>query len=369
MDEITLWIIITLLTGLQGVFLSLAILVKSKGKRMANRLLSIFILLISLTMIGRLSFYYAENENDFLPGGLVDIIIFCYGPLAYFYLSFLLKLKNDWHRRDIIHAIPLLLYLVYFFYRLFFSSHFENSWMNTYLHQVFFFLELVAVIQNAAYAYWCYKTLKKYEATMAESYSTIPQLKYIRIFLALVAVIIILWAYGFVSKYIESLHFTTVLSYNFVWILLSCLTFLFAYFSYFDANILATPLKTGKYEQGYASPDHYSALKNQLETFMSDKKPFLNPQLSLSDLSTQIGANQRDVSRVINEHFGQNFYEFVNSYRIREFKNLVKKDRNKTYTILTLAYDSGFNSKATFNAAFKKRMNITPSEYIQRTEA
>src|SRR5690606_31344274 len=106
----------------------------------------------------------------------------------------------------------------------------------------------------------------------------------------------------------------------------------------------------------------------QLESVMLNEKPYLNPQLSLSDLSKQAGTNQRDVSRVINEHFGQNFYEFVNSYRIKEFQELVKKDKNKQFTILTLAYDSGFNSKATFNAAFKKIMNVTPSEYIQHTE-
>ncbi|MBK7008112.1 MAG: hypothetical protein IPH36_05560 [Saprospiraceae bacterium] len=86
-NEFNVWLMIAILTIFQGFILSIAILFKSKEKNVANKLLSLFVFLIALSLIGRLSFYFSVSEEDFLPGGLVDIIIFCYGPLSFFYLK------------------------------------------------------------------------------------------------------------------------------------------------------------------------------------------------------------------------------------------------------------------------------------------
>ena len=149
---------------------------------------------------------------------------------------------------------------------------------------------------------------------------------------------------------------------------------MFAYFSFFDSDILSIPHEStkeefSKYEQGYFSDDFYNELKNELEKVMSAENPFLNPKLTLSELARITGKNQRDLSRVINEHYKMNFYDFINSYRIQKFKELVEKEDHKNYTILYLAYESGFNSKATFNSAFKKITKLTPREYISGIES
>ncbi|MBL0082847.1 MAG: AraC family transcriptional regulator [Saprospiraceae bacterium] len=225
---------------------------------------------------------------------------------------------------------------------------------------------MLAILQNAVYTIIGYKMASAYENRLEKELSFLPQLKYVKVFVAFISLIILLWFFGFVSKYIESLHFATVFTYNFAWLLISFLTFLFAYFSYFDSDILSIPEKPTKYEQGYFANDYYLQLKEELEKFMENEKPYLNPKLTLSELARTMGKNQRDLSRVINELYQQNFYEFVNAFRIQKFKELVLIPENRTFTILSLAYESGFNSKATFNSAFKKITQLTPSEYINQ---
>lgn len=364
-NELHIWLIIAGLTIFQGILLSIAILFKSKEKNAANKLLSLFVFLISLSLIGRLSYYFSVSEADFLPGGLVDIIIFCYGPLSFYYLKSLLEGKYLLKSRDFLHFIPLMIYLAYFLYRLLLPNQFEKSVFFTYLNRVYFFLEMLAILQNAVYTFIGYRMVLAYENRLEKELSFLPQLKYVKIFISFISVIILLWFYGFVSKYIESLQFTTVFTYNFVWLLISFLTFLFAYFSYFDSEILSIPEKQTKYEQGYFAPDYYLQLKEELEKVMINEMPYLNPKLTISELARIMGKNQRDLSRVINELYKQNFYEFVNTFRIQKFKELVLKPENRTFTILSLAYESGFNSKATFNSAFKKITQLTPSEYIK----
>ena len=105
-------------------------------------------------------------------------------------------------------------------------------------------------------------------------------------------------------------------------------------------------------------------LSNKLKIFMEKEKPYLDPKISLAQLAQSLDLNTHLLSRVINERFVKNFFEFINTYRVEEFKNLVSKSENKNYTLLSIAYDSGFNSKTTFNTAFKKITKQTPKEYL-----
>lgn len=366
MSELTIWLVISILAIFQGFFLSVVIIVKSAGKNSANLLLGLFILLISLSLIGRISSNFSALKDSFLLGGLMDIIIFSYGPLSFFYLKNLFKGKYFPGWKDYLHYFPLAIFLCYFFLRLLLPRQFENSIFYANLGYVYFFLELMAIVQNAIYIIIGYKMVNDYEKRLVKELSFLPQVKYIKIFLAVISLIIFSWFYGFVSKFVDGLQFSTVFTYNFVWVLISFLTFLFAYLSFFNSDILSIPEKQAKYEQGYFSDDFYVGLKEELEKVMNSEKPFLNPKLTLNELARQMGKKQRDLSRVINEYHSKNFYEFVNSYRIQKFKELVQMEENRNYTILFLAYESGFNSKATFNSAFKKITELTPREYINK---
>lgn len=106
-------------------------------------------------------------------------------------------------------------------------------------------------------------------------------------------------------------------------------------------------------------------LTAKLERVMQEQRPFLDPKLTLPDLAGITGIPTHSLSRIINERFGRNFFEFVNSYRVEEFKRIATPERLRTMTLFALSLEAGFNSKSTFNAAFKKLTNRTPREYFR----
>lgn len=103
----------------------------------------------------------------------------------------------------------------------------------------------------------------------------------------------------------------------------------------------------------------------QLLDYMATKKPFLDEGLSLRTLSKQIGLSPNQLSLVLNEGLGKNFNNFVNHYRVEEFKMLAKDPDRSGITIVGLAYESGFNSKTVFNTYFKLITGLTPSEFLK----
>ena len=96
---------------------------------------------------------------------------------------------------------------------------------------------------------------------------------------------------------------------------------------------------------------------------MSKDKLFLDPELSVDKLSKVSGTSPRNISQVINEILNQNFYEFVNSYRISAAKEQLEDPQETDKTVLEILYSVGFNSKSVFNSSFKKSTGLTPTEY------
>ena len=116
-------------------------------------------------------------------------------------------------------------------------------------------------------------------------------------------------------------------------------------------------------DQNVSDGDTILRLMEKLLSHMEANKPFLNPELTLTDLAKQLTISRNQLSQVINTGVGDNFYNFINKFRVEEVKELIKKDAGKQYTILSLANDAGFNSKSSFNNIFKKMTGLTPSEY------
>jgi AraC-like DNA-binding protein len=96
---------------------------------------------------------------------------------------------------------------------------------------------------------------------------------------------------------------------------------------------------------------------------METDKPFIYSSLKLNQLAKMIGTTPNSLSQVINEESEQNFYDFINGYRIDEAKKMIRDPANAQVTLLSIAYDAGFNSKSAFNAAFKKYTGMTPSQF------
>ncbi len=99
----------------------------------------------------------------------------------------------------------------------------------------------------------------------------------------------------------------------------------------------------------------------QLDHSVEKEKCYLEPELSLGNLSEISGIPSRYLSQIINQYKGKTFYDYINGLRVKHACNLLITDEKKT--VLEILYESGFNSKTSFNTSFKKHTGLSPSEY------
>jgi len=109
--------------------------------------------------------------------------------------------------------------------------------------------------------------------------------------------------------------------------------------------------------------NEYSQL---LLNHIDENTPYLDSNLSLRSLASQIDLHPNILSWLINENFGKNFNEFINHYRVDAFKKNAIDPKKEHITLMGLAYESGFNSKTVFNSFFKKEMGMTPGEFLKQ---
>ena len=119
--------------------------------------------------------------------------------------------------------------------------------------------------------------------------------------------------------------------------------------------------------QGKEDDNFIAEWKPAIKQLLEEGKAYEDPELSLTQLAKALKTNPSVLSKVINQGFGQNFNDFINDYRIAAVKLKMKEGEHKTQTLLGIAYDCGFNSKATFNRAFKKATGVTPKEWVEKT--
>jgi len=120
-----------------------------------------------------------------------------------------------------------------------------------------------------------------------------------------------------------------------------------------------------RYSKSGLKEERASEIKHQLTGLMQEKKLYLDENISLPQLAGILKIHPNYLSQVINERFQKNFYDFINTYRVEEFKRIVSLGKNKNKTFFALALDCGFNSKASFNNSFKKLTGTTPSEFVK----
>ncbi|MFN7495543.1 MAG: helix-turn-helix domain-containing protein [Cyclobacteriaceae bacterium] len=167
----------------------------------------------------------------------------------------------------------------------------------------------------------------------------------------LIPVNVVLVMLGFNHSFLEDFYLIAIV--------LSTLIFVETYFIWRYPEIIKEekPHSTHNFDTG--------EWPKKLDALMISQKPYKNPELSLSDLAELLGTKPHVLSRVINDHHDKNFRDFVNQYRVEEFIALSQTPHFKNYTFLALAQEVGFNSKSTFNLAFKKLTNQNPRDYFK----
>jgi AraC-like DNA-binding protein len=161
---------------------------------------------------------------------------------------------------------------------------------------------------------------------------------------------------------VNGMHHPSIEYFHGVAIVMTAIIFIETYFIWRHPEIMR--------EEKVTAPvgDYSPELLARLQEYMLVEKPFRKADLTVSDLAEMLGVRPNVLSRIINEHYDRNFRDFLNAYRIEEFIALANTKAFKHYTFLALAQEVGFNSKSTFNLAFKKFTNQSPREYFKSRE-
>lgn len=121
-----------------------------------------------------------------------------------------------------------------------------------------------------------------------------------------------------------------------------------------------------KYKTALVNPDNCKRLHRKLEKLMAEKQPYLDPHLKISQLADELGVTTMSMSHLFNKHLDTNYYDYVNTFRVKHFCKMVAEGGDSRYTLTAMSEKCGFSSRASFFRSFGKVMGISPGEYIRR---
>jgi AraC-like DNA-binding protein len=387
-----------LITFSQGIIYSILLLLKAiRTETKSNYWLSFFIFLCSLFvapwMLGFAGWYDNQPYRDILFYTPFQHLLFI-GPVIYSYTQSLLNPSFSLTRKNWIHFIPGILYLIYsifmwiydkyifegyYFYKDGMDKDFDNWYHN------------IGMLSMAIYFVASIRYYNLYRKLIVQvvSYADSVLFKWIKTYLYSFLIMLLLpLLFDAIAIFYPELN-----SYTGSWwffLFFSIVMYYIAITGYANPIITKIPFEISVFDNKPALllPDHSNTesavidieheifeaqttpeleiWKTKIASLIEDEKLYQNSELTLTDLAKKLDTNPAVISKSINQGFGLNFNDFVNNYRIEAVKASFHKGEHKKTTLLGIAFDAGFNSKATFNRAFRKNTGLSPKEYLDQ---
>lgn len=324
----------------------------------------LLILLCSLLITPFIGFANVYDLNQWLTY-FPFAIFFSSGVCVWFYTLNLTDSKRDFQTKDLYFFIPTAIYLTIRFYLFAHSVEWKNWFDDNYGKYFEATVFIAEFIWNLTFLFFSIRHYQKYRTWLNENFSDTEKLKFdwLRNFLYIFTTVLILGAlFDFTNSFIFHLSY---IQYFYFELVLCFVTYYLAVAGYLRSKTIELNFTEEEAEEieerkTLLPEKELEKLKNKLQSLMTDRKIYLEPNLTLNDLSKQLGVNSSVLSYAINNGFGKNFNDFVNEFRISEVKEKLKSSDD---SLLNVAFDCGFNSKATFNRAFKKFTGVSPKEF------
>ena len=365
---------------------------KNAAKSYSDYVLS-FLLLVHCWSVILFLILYSEYillfPHVFKTGLPLNFLI---APLSYLYVRGVLYNEKKFQTRDLVHAIPFVIVFINYipFYllpvneKLIVIQNSLNYWPDTFKYQAGFLPEnfsiLFRLILAIIYLLLQWNLIFSYKKVHKESSIQVQinnVLKWLKLF-TITSTVIFFGIIGFMlTVFFLPSYYDDDLLMQIPSLLVSVCFFVMAAYILTHPEILSG-LPFVKYKEvpsgvvndkNYRLPyinEDYKVEMEKIVHFFETEKPFLNKELNINQVSVALDIPSRELSFIINNHFGQRFNDFLNKHRIEYITKKINKDYLSNFTIEAIASEAGFASKSTFNLAFKKHHQCTPSEYFSK---
>lgn len=354
-----------------GSFTLLAFILLTNPKpvnTLGNRWLAVFLCLVGIMIFDKGLYEHQFYQTHVEWVGFTDIILLFLAPILYLSIKYFVSVTAVFDKKDFLHfLIPIC--------ALPFSIHFmlQNA---AYKHQVLgsftsTFSGINSFLCVQLIVYWCssYYLLQKHQRAIQLFTASTDKinLNWLKYFLIGVAVMIAI----FVAEY----YFQTCWIFQYTAWGYFIIVYFLAYFARQQIEIFPFDTKnraeikeiieenSPAQKQERLSQKQIEALKEVLTGLMRDEKLYLDETLSLPTLAQKMAISTHDLSYLLNQGYGDNFFQFINAYRVEEAKLLLLSDKYQHLNMVGIAYAVGFSSKTTFYTTFKKMTNQSPSEF------
>lgn len=366
---------------ISGIFLSgfiFVLLLTKKQKSLTDKILTAWLAIIGIHLLG---YYYNQAGYWEIYPHLIGVTApfpLLHGPMLFLYTLYSLRHDRKIRTIDYLHFAPVVASYIYMFNFFFFYTAEEKKMVdvgeiNDY-HIFSIVLLLSILISGLSYSILSYRLTIRHQKKINNyfSYHDGINIKWLRNCILAIGLVFLSATIIYFMRDAYGVQFSFNADYI-IYLVLIGFVFYIGYFGIKQENIFSNnPQLFTTNEEEIKSEAKYanSGLKSEIVTklyskllkTMADEKPYLDPKLSLPDLARLIEISPNQLSQIINQEAKVNFHDFVNNYRIEEFIN--RAITNKKYSLLALAFDSGFNSKSSFNTIFKKQKGVTPSQYL-----